>query len=482
MLLSITLEQTKDANYKASDLGFLLHKNPFNVHEFNLSFGKAHVFYPQATDEKCTATLFAELDGIDIVKNYRMPKGSSRELKQYVNDRPYTVNSFFTVALSRVYRSAINGTCVKQPELVTQELPLTVSLPVLPSRGGENLIRNLFEPLGYEVSIDQYDFDAQLPECGASPYFKVTLKQTIVLSDLLTHLYVLIPVLDNDKHYWVGFDEVEKLIRNGKSWIPNHPAKDLIVARYLKKQGSLTRKALAEFEVEETILDQIEEAVVDEALEQERQSQASEDKLEKKVRLNDLRIQKIVETINSLDVSTIMDLGCGEGKYLREYLKIHKLNKITGIEVSPSVLDKAEQRLKIDRMPERVREKLYLLQGSLTYKDKRLKNTDLATCIEVIEHIDEDRLDAFAESLFGFSKPKYVIITTPNVEFNVTFENMSEGKLRHSDHRFEWDRTTFQNWCEVICEKYNYTVTYDSIGEEHPEFGAPTQMGLFRIR
>ncbi len=481
MLLSITLEQTKDANYIATDLGFLLHKNPFNVHEFNLSFGKAHVFYPEASDEKCTAALFAELDGIDIVKNYRTPKGSNKELKQYVNDRPYTVNSFFTVALSRIYSTAMAGTCNKQPDLVAQQLPLTVSLPVLPSKGGKTLIRNLFEPLGYEVIIDQYDFDAQLPEWGASPYFNVTLKQNIVLSELLTHLYVLIPVLDNDKHYWVGFDEVDKLIRNGKNWIPDHPQKNLIVARYLKKQGSLTRKALAELEVEKTVLELVEEPVVDETLEQERQSQAKEDQLEKKVRLNDLRIQKIVETINSLDVSSIMDLGCGEGKYLREYLKIKKLHQITGIEVSTSVLDKAEQRLKIDRMPERVREKLALLQGSLTYKDQRLKNMDLATCIEVIEHIDEDRLDAFAESLFAFSKPKYAIITTPNVEFNVTFENMPEGKLRHNDHRFEWDRKTFQNWCDAICEKYNYEVSFDSIGEEHPEYGAPTQMGLFRI-
>lgn len=481
MLMSITLKQDQEKSYIASDLGFLLHKNPYNVHDFTLSFGRAHVFYPQSSDESCTATLFAELDGIDIVKNYRMPKGNSRELKQYVNDRPYSVNSFFTVALSRVYRTAMGGTCNKQPELVKRDLPLSVHLPVLPSRGGEILIRNLFEPLGYEVSVRQYDFDADLQDWGASPYFDVTISNQIRLSELLKHLYVLIPVLDNDKHYWVGFDEVDKLIRNGKDWIPDHPQKNLIVSRYLKKQGSLTRKALAEFQVEESALKTEDDSDLDDSQVQERRSQAEEDQLEKKVRLNDLRIEKIARTIADLDVSSVMDLGCGEGKYLREYLKIQKLNKIIGVEVSTAVLDRAEQRLKIDRMPERVREKISLLQGSLTYKDQRLKSMDLATCIEVIEHIDEDRLDAFAESVFGFAKPKYAIITTPNVEYNVTFENMPEGKLRHNDHRFEWDRKTFQNWCQNICDKYNYKVSYDAIGEEHEEYGAPTQMALFRL-
>ncbi len=481
MLMSITLEKTENRNYKASDLGFLLHKHPESVHEFNLSFGKAHVFYPQASDKECTAVLHAELDGIDMVKNFRIPKGSSRQLKQYVNDRPYSVNSFFTVALSNIYRTALNGACKKQPELVKQALPLTVNLPVLPSKGGESLIRQLFEPLGYEIDLNQHAFDEQRPEWGNSPYFNVTLKNTTLLSEILTHLYVLIPVLDNDKHYWVGFDEVDKLIKNGKHWIPKHPHKNIIVARYLKKQSSLTRKALAEFELEASELDNMEETTIDETQEHYGQSQASEDKLEKKVRLNDLRIQKIIETIGELDVNNITDFGCGEGKYLKEYLKIAKLNKITGIEVSTSVLDKAEQRLKIERLPEKTRNKLFLLQGSLTYKDSRLKNIDLATCIEVIEHIDEDRLDAFAESLFGFSKPRYAIVTTPNVEFNATFENLPAGKFRHNDHRFEWDRKTFHNWCQNIGKKYGYAICFDEIGATHPKFGAPTQMALFKM-
>lgn len=477
MLMSITLKQQQDSTYKASDLGYLLHKNPSKIHAFELSFGNAYVFYPEESDEKCVATIYGELDGVDIVKNYQGPKGSAKQLKQYVNDRPFTANSFFSVAISRLFGTALNGNCKQQPELVCQALPLQVDVPVMPSRGGETLIRKLFEPLGYQVAITQHQFDKKLPQWGAAPYFKVSLQGRQVLSDLLRHLYVLIPVLDNDKHYWVSFDEVDKLIDKGQGWIPNHPEKNLIVARYLKKQSSLTKKALAAFQVSEASVTQ--EQLAAEQSNQDGQSQVDEEQFEKRVRLNDLRIQKVVETIQQLNVSTVVDLGCGEGKYLREYLKIKKLSQITGVEVVASTLEKAQQRLKIERLPEKVRQKLTLLQGSLTYKDERLKNQDLATCIEVIEHIDEDRLDAFQESIFGFAQPKHIIITTPNVEFNATFENMPKGKFRHSDHRFEWDRKTFESWCRQLGQKYGYEVSFDGIGERHEEFGTPTQMALF---
>jgi 3' terminal RNA ribose 2'-O-methyltransferase Hen1 len=477
MLMSITLNQDEQRSYQASDLGFLLHKHPDRVHQFELSYGRALVFYPESGSERCTATVHQALDGIDLVRGFKGPKGSARQLSQYVNDRPYTINSFFSVAISRLFGTALNGTCHKQPELVKRELPFEVHLPVLPSRGGESLIRNLFEPLGYEVNVSSHLYDEQIPEWGMSPYFEVTIGATKRLADVLRHLYVLMPVLDNDKHYWVGFDEVDKLIDKGGDWLPQHPEKNLIVARYLKKQGSLKRKALAAFEVSENDVKKQQDQLIEQ--DDESRSQADEDRLEKHVRLNDLRIEKITQIINQLDVRNVVDLGCGEGKYLKAFLKINKLDEITGVEVAPATLEKAEQRLKVDRLPERIRNKLHLLQGSLTYKDDRLKNKDLATCIEVIEHIDEDRLDAFKASVFDHARPRYVIITTPNVEYNVLFENMPVGKLRHSDHRFEWDRKTFESWCQTVCSTYEYEVSFDTIGEVHPEYGAPTQMALF---
>jgi len=479
MQLSITLTQDSDRSYLASDLGFLLHKNPHNSHKKDLKFGIAHVLYPTATDEECTACLYVDIDSIDLVRNYQGPS-SRRELKQYVNDRPYAVNSFLTVAISRVFGTALGGTCNKKPELAARKLPLSVEIPVLPSRGGSQLVAELFEPLGYSVNATQFVFDEELEEWGNSPYCKVTLNGEFTLSELLKHLYILIPVLDDEKHYWVGEDEIEKLLRHGSKWVPEHPSKHMIVSRYLKKQGSLKKQALKQLEVNEDEVAEIQDndiALIDDA---EVVAQKGEAKLEKSLKLNDLRIKKIIETIQTKDVSNVIDFGCGEGRYLREYLKQPKLKRVTGIEVSPRELLKAEQRLRVDRLPERVRDKLQLLQGSLTYFDKRTKGFDLATCIEVIEHIDEERLDAFKASLFGYASPRNVIITTPNIEYNVLFENMPVGKLRHADHRFEWDRATFTKWCEDVASEFSYSVEFDYIGEENSTHGAPTQMAVFQ--
>lgn len=478
MQLSITLHQDQEKSFKASDLGFLLHKNPFNTHNKELKFGTAHVLYPSTSDEECTACLYVEIDPIDLVRNYQAPN-SRRELKQYVNDRPYVANSFLTVALSRVFGTALGGTCNKKPELVAKTLPLSVEVPVLPSRGGVGLINELFEPLGYEVHAERHAFDAEMSQWGDSPYYKINLKKQIKLSELLQHLYVLIPVLDDEKHYWVSEDEIEKLLRHGSDWIPDHPQKYLIVSRYLKKQGSLRRKALEQLEVEESMVEAVQSEDVSKIDDEEGHSQRGEASLEKPMKLNDIRIEKVVNIVRSSEVKSVIDFGCGEGKFLKEYLKIPSLKRIVGIDVSPGELLKAEQRLRLDRLPERSREKLELIQGSLTYFDRRTQGFDLATCIEVIEHIDEERLSAFEESLFGYASPKHVVITTPNLEYNALFENLAKGSFRHPDHRFEWDRATFKRWSKEVAKKYNYKVEIDSIGIVNESYGAPTQMAFF---
>lgn len=479
MQLSITLAQDSDKSYLASDLGFLLHKNPHNAYQKDLKFGVAHVLYPLVTDKKCTMCLYVDIDSIELVRNYQGPS-SRRELKQYVNDRPYAINSFFTVAISRVFGTALGGTCNKKPELAAQKLPFSVEIPVLPSRGGGKLISELFEPLGYTVNSNQFAFDDGLTEWGNSPYHSVSLSAELTLSELLKHLYILIPVLDDEKHYWVGEDEIEKLLRHGNDWIPEHPSKHKIVSRYLKKQNSLSKQALKQLEVDEDRVKYIQDndaAVINDS---ELLASKNEAKLEKSIRLNDLRIDKVITVIKKKDVSSVLDFGCGEGRYVKEYLKLPQLSKVTGVDVSPSELLKAEQRLRVDRLPERVRDKLQLFQGSLTYFDKRTKGFDLATCIEVIEHIDEERLDAFKASLFGYAEPRCIVITTPNVEYNTLFENMPTGTLRHGDHRFEWDRETFRQWCNDVANDFEYSVEFDSIGEENTQYGAPTQMAIFQ--
>jgi 3' terminal RNA ribose 2'-O-methyltransferase Hen1 len=132
-------------------------------------------------------------------------------------------------------------------------------------------------------------------------------------------------------------------------------------------------------------------------------------------------------------------------------------------------------------LPAQQKNRIKLIHGSLIYRDKRLYGYDAAAVVEVIEHFDLARLSAFERILFAFTRPKTVIITTPNIEYNVKFENLPAGKLRHSDHRFEWTRSEFQAWANGIAEKFRYSVRFLAIGEEDAVVGAPTQMGIFSL-
>jgi len=194
MLLTITASFSP-----ATDLGYLLHKNPSRAQSFDLGFGKAHVFYPEISAERCTSALLLEVDPIGLVRGRHGPAGANRKLEEYVNDRPYAVSSFLSVAMAKVFASAMAGTSKERPELAARELPLEAHLVALPCQGGEPLLRRLFEPLGYRLDANQAQLDEMHPEWGVSRYFSVTLTTTRRLADLLTHIYVLLPVLDDDK-------------------------------------------------------------------------------------------------------------------------------------------------------------------------------------------------------------------------------------------------------------------------------------------
>ena len=466
MLLTITNTQKP-----ATDLGFLLHKNPMNVHPFKLPVGNGLVFYPEATEDRCTAALLINLDPVKLVRGKGVQGKSSYPLDQYVNDRPYAASSFLSVAISRGLSNAMNGSCKRHPELVEQSLPLEAHIPILPCFGGETLLRKLFEPCGYEVIAKNLPLDEKFAEWGSSPYFSVTLKGKVRLQDLLTHIYVLVPVLDNDKHYWIGKDEVDKLLDKGKSWLKKHPEKDQIAQRYLKNRRSLARKAL-------------EQLVHDEDPDLQTldpQQEQKEEVLEKKISLNNQRLETITSTLKEAGIKTVIDLGCGEGKLIRSLLKVRSFKRIVGMDVSVQSLERAHETLKMDRMTPRQLERLELFHGSLIYKDPRFDGFEGAVLAEVIEHLDLNRLTALERVVFEFAKPKTVIITTPNSEYNVKFENLQQGKFRHSDHRFEWTRKEFQTWAQKISETHGYQVTFLGIGDHDDELGAPTQMGVFEL-
>jgi 3' terminal RNA ribose 2'-O-methyltransferase Hen1 len=466
MLLTITT-----THQPATDLGHLLRKHPDRAQTLELAFGKAHVFYPEATGERCGAALLLDVDPVGLVRNRRGPAGESRTLEQYVNDRPYVGSSFLSVALAEAYGSAMAGKCPAHPELVDQPLPLEAKISVLPCRGGEMLLRRLFEPLGYEVGATRHELDAQFPDWGASPYYTVTLRATLPLRQLLNHLYVLIPVLDNDKHYWVGDDEVEKLLRRGGDWLAEHPERELIATRYLKHQRRLVRDALEQLLGEE-----------DEELEEAREKSAQEEEqAEARLSLNEQRLGSVVAVLKESGARRVVDLGCGEGRLMQALLKEKQFEQITGLDVSHRALEIAQERLKLDRLPEKQKKRIQLLNGSLMYRDERLAGFDAAALVEVIEHLDPPRLAACERVLFEAARPPLVVLTTPNAEYNVHWENLAPGKFRHKDHRFEWTRAEFQAWAQGMAARFGYGVRFLPIGPEDAATGPPTQMAVFSL-
>ena len=317
-------------HHPATDLGFLLHKNPAATHSVDLGFGIAHVVYSDASENRCEASLILEIDPVGLVR------GSER-FDQYVNDRPYAASSFLSVALGRVFGTAMTGRSKERQTLADSEIALEARLPVLPSRGGESFIRSLFEPLGYDCDIIHLPLDTHFPEWGPSSYFDVTLRKTTRLKDLLNHLYVLIPVLDDDKHYWVGKDEVDKLLRKGEDWLESHPAKNEIVRRYLMRQKHLTREALERL----TVVDDD----PDPDAREERDASLEED-VEKPLSLHEQRLNTVLEAIKLSGAHSVLDLGCGEGKLLQLLLKDKQFEQVVGMDVSLSILNRAESRIK----------------------------------------------------------------------------------------------------------------------------------------
>jgi 3' terminal RNA ribose 2'-O-methyltransferase Hen1 len=462
MLLTIST-----THQPATDLGYLLHKNPSRLQTEALSFGKAYVFYPDASVEFCTAALLVEIDPVALVRG-RGPAGEGGQLEQYVNDRPYAANSFLSVAMGRIFSTAMSGRSKDRPELAEAPIPLTAHMPVIAVRGGEELVRRLFEPLGYAVELKESQLDDKFPEWGASPYVGLTIAGTVRLQDLLTHLYVLIPVLDNEKHYWVANDEIEKLLKRGEGWLGTHPEKDLIVSRYLKRQRSLTREALSRLLAEDTPSDEVDEI-----------PSAESPVTERTPSLHDQRLQTVLSVIQDTGAKRVVDLGCGEGKLLKLLLSEKQFDTILGMDVSWRSLEIAKERLRLDELPERQRSRIELIQGSLTYRDQRLNGFEAAAIVEVIEHLDAPRLATFERIVFEFARPMHVVLTTPNAEYNTIFETLPAGEFRHGDHRFEWKRAEFEGWASGVGERFGYGVRFEPVGPVDMEKGAPTQMAVF---
>ncbi|MBF6064886.1 3' terminal RNA ribose 2'-O-methyltransferase Hen1 [Nocardia terpenica] len=508
MLLTITCTRAAGADWVATDLGFLLHKNPGRVQVFEQSYGRAHVLYPEAAEQRCTAALLLEIDPIRLVR------GKSRgtpefSLGQYVNDRPYAASSLLAVAIATVFGTALHGRCAQRPDLAATALPLRLELPAVPCQGGPELAERMFAPLGWRVRATPIPLDPAFPEWGESHYLRLELAATIRVAEALSHLYVLLPALDGAKHYWLAPDEIDKLLRAGEGWLPTHPERTWITHRYLSRRRSLIRAALARLaEIDETDPEQLGAvenvdsaagatevtapqngplADTDPAAMGARAAEAecgagesSAAAGERGPSLAVARRQAVLNALREVGARRVLDLGCGEGALIRELLADKRFAEIVGVDVSMRALHIAQRRLGLDRLPPRVAERVTLRQGALTYTDAALRGYDAAVLMEVIEHVDPPRLAALAHAVFGSAAPGAVIVTTPNGEYNVSYEGLRGGRFRHADHRFEWSRAEFAAWAHGVAERYGYAVRFDPIGPEDAPLGAPTQMAVFQ--
>jgi 3' terminal RNA ribose 2'-O-methyltransferase Hen1 len=454
----------------ATDLGYLLHKNPDRQHVAELSFGTARVYYPEASDTRCCAALQVDVDPVGLIRDRHGPAGTRFALAQYVNDRPYAASSLLSVAIAKLFGTAMSGRSKERQDLADQAIPLTACLPVVPVRGGEAVLRRLFEPLGYLVEARPLALDPQFPEWGDSRYLSVTLAAATRLRDLLEQLFVLLPVLDDDKHYWVGADEVDKLLRRGGAWLAAHPDRELIAHRYLRHDRRLSSDALARL-LEEDAGDPDQRA---------QEQDAQEESAERRVGLHKQRLAVVTGLIRASGARTVLDLGCGAGKLISELLTARGIDRIVGVDVSYHALRNAARRLHLDTMAPRERGRVELLHGSLTYTDSRLRGFDAAAAVEVIEHLDPARLGAFERGVFGHARPGIVLVTTPNAEYNALFEALPAGAPRHSDHRFEWTRAQFGEWAAGAAGRHGYQVELSGIGPADPELGCPSQLAVFR--
>jgi 3' terminal RNA ribose 2'-O-methyltransferase Hen1 len=457
----------------ATDLGYLLVKHPDRVHSFDVPTGTAHVLYPEATEQRCTAALLLDVDPARPGE----AKGRTRQgpedftLGRFVNDRPYAASSLLAAALAKVFRSALRGDSKDRPFLAASALPLEIRVPVLRCRGGAELAISLFAPLGWSVTavaipLDDAAADPRHPLAGDSPYVDLTLSGMIRLADALNHLYVLLPVLDDAKHYWVAPDEIDKLLRAGDGWLAAHPERILITRRYLAHRRAFAETALDRLRLEDVGTG--EDTAVDEE---------AELPVVKRQSLGAVRREAVLAALADIGAGRVLDLGCGGGALLADLMKDRRFTEIVGTDVSSRALEIAERKLRLDRLSERQRGRITLWQSALTYTDDRLRGYDAAVLMEVIEHVDLPRLPALEAAVFGHAHPAAVVVTTPNVEYNVRYPGLVG--MRHRDHRFEWTRAQFQDWAYRVGAAHGYTVAFRGVGDDDPETGTPTQLALF---
>lgn len=461
MLINITV-----TGENAKALSYILWKNPDHIFDREFSSGHVVVFFSEYSNQKATASLLVLVDSVGMVRSEWGRISSS-----YVDHRPYAASSIASVALKEAYSSAFAGKSetAEIDAVIKQKLPVEIELSSVWVKGGVQSIHDFFEPLGYAVNAEKLLYESKWLKSD-SCVFNVTLTGMQTILDLLRHLYVLLPALDNKKHYFVNENEIVKLLSHGEGWLETHPYKERIVSRYLIHRHNLIEEAL----------EQLAEEVQDE--ETEENAAGAEEAMERPIRLQEERLQTALAVMRTLDPAPLKigDIGCGSGDFIRLIENDRAFSEVIGMDVSSKVLQIAEKRLHLDRRNAWQSPKISLIHGSLAYKDSRLKGLDAVLMFEVIEHIDAIKLPVVEYNIFEFLTPGYVMVSTPNKEYNQLFPSLEKNALRHRDHRFEWTRDEFRQWAGAVTAKYPYEVDFFQVGPRDDNLGAPTQMAVFR--
>ena len=478
MQLELTLDAPPGADYRASDLGYLLHKHPARLHERSVSGGTARVFFTEADDARARAVLALDVDALGLAKKHRGGRGDG-PLAQYVSDRAFVANSFLSVAMSKVYAQSMGGRSKERQDLAERALPFTARVVPVACGGGTDVARTLFEPLGYDVRAEP------IASTAAREVFALELSATVRLGALLRHLHVLVPVLDDAKHWWVDADEIETLLARGADWLADHPARALIARRALKRRRALADELLERLDAETAPVEMPVGAPADAPVDVSAEpvgpagGDGREGALERPIGLHERRLERVAEALRDAGARSVVDLGCGEGKLLQRLLRDGRFERLLGVDPSVHELARAAERLHLDDAGDALRERVALAPGSLSYADRAWRGFDAVALVEVIEHVDPERHGALELIVFGDARPATVVVTTPNRDYNARFERLPAGAFRHPDHRFEWTRAEFGSWCERVAGAHGYTVGIEPIGDVDEALGGPSQMATF---
>ena len=461
----------------ADIVSHLLSKNPNNVYDRTDKGVRVRMVYTTATERETEVLMHAEPDPVDLVRG--TPDGY--DITQYINDREFVTSSLFCSYIRSALGTALNG---KPKEAyarwVGHPFDMELSFGPVASDLPDRAIEELFSPLGYAVTLERdeltYTFDLK----KKSTVRRIILRGQVTVQNALRQLFLLIPVLDNYKHYFISEDEIDKIKRYGEGWLDSHPLKEMIIKRtlrfaelirqYERQEGALSAPAEAVNAEEDNVSTEGKGDGIDDPSLQE----------DPPVRLNELRYRAITDVVAGLPLKRrIVDMGAGEGKLSARLAYIPGVESILAVEPSGQSrlramerFAKLEERSGIAAMPEPI-------IGSLFYFDEQLQNQDVMILCEVIEHIDAYRLNGIMDTIMNEYQPEVLLVTTPNKEYNQVYA-MERESFRHHDHRFEWTRAELAAQCEMWTKQAEYTFEIRGIGEYAEGFGQPTQLVIFR--